>query len=161
MFYARPVETRRASRWKLDELAQRAGVSARTVRYYVQRGLLPAPEFRGPDTAYTDEHLARLRAIRVLQDRHLPLDAIEAALQTRSVAAVARIAEGEVPADLLGPAAPAPAPDRDEAPSRWERHGLAPGLELHVDEAASEEVRALAEALRREAAKHLGRRKRQ
>ena len=51
------METRRPSRWKLDELAERAGVSARTVRYYVQRGLVPAPEFRGPETAYGPEHV--------------------------------------------------------------------------------------------------------
>ena len=156
-----PVETRRASRWKLDELAQRAGVSPRTVRYYVQRGLVPAPEFRGPDTAYTDEHLARLRAIRALQERHLPLDAIEAALQGRSAAAVARIAEGEVPADLLDAPKDAPEVERESVASRWGRYALAPGLELHLDEAASEEVRALADALRREAAKHGARRRRQ
>lgn len=155
------METRRTSRWKLDELAQRAGVSPRTVRYYVQRGLVPAPEFRGPDTAYTDEHLARLRAIRALQDRHLPLDAIEAALQGRSPAAVARIAEGELPADLLGPPKAASEEAREDVAPRWSRYALAPGLELHLDEAASEEVRALAEALRREAAKHGARRRRQ
>jgi DNA-binding transcriptional MerR regulator len=153
------VDTRRASRWKLDELAERAGVSARTVRYYVQRGLVPAPEFRGPDTAYTDEHLARLKAIRALQERHLPLDAIEAALRGRSPAAVARIAEGELPADLLGTARP-PEPEREEAPTRWRRTTLAPGLELHLDEDATEAVRALADALRREAAKHGARGKR-
>ena len=43
----------------------------------------------------------------------------------------------------------------------WLARSLAPGLELHLDEAASEEVRALADALRREAAKHGARRKRQ
>ena len=35
------------SAYKLDDLAAAAGVSPRTVRYYVQRGLLPAPPFRG------------------------------------------------------------------------------------------------------------------
>ena len=50
--------------YKLEELARAAGTSPRTVRYYVQRGLLPAPAFRGKDTAYGPEHLVRLRAIR-------------------------------------------------------------------------------------------------
>ena len=59
----------------IEELADRAGVSRRTVRYYVQRGLLPAPPFKGPDTVYGEEHLVRLKAIRVLQARFLPLDA--------------------------------------------------------------------------------------
>jgi len=53
--------------FKLDELAAAAGVSGRTVRYYVQRGLLPAPQFRGRDTAYDEEHLLRLQAIRRMQ----------------------------------------------------------------------------------------------
>lgn len=156
MFYEGTiVETRRASRWKLDELAQRAGVSARTVRYYVQRGLVPAPEFRGPDTAYTEEHLTRLRAIRVLQARHLPLDAIEAALAGNPPAAVARIAEGEVPPELFG-APSLPRREPEDAPARWRRYTLAPGVELHVDEAAAEGARALVDALRREAARHGG-----
>ncbi|MFO0605188.1 MAG: MerR family transcriptional regulator [Polyangiales bacterium] len=159
------MEARRPSRWKLDELAQRAGVSPRTVRYYVQRGLVPAPEFRGPDTAYTDDHLTRLRAIRALQERHLPLDAIEAALANRTTADIARIASGEALPEGVGAAvtgatsAPAREPERattDAEPARWLRYVLAPGVELHVDESAGDEARALADALRREAARRVG-----
>lgn len=151
------MDARRGARWKLDELAERAGVSARTVRYYVQRGLLPAPEFRGPDTAYTDEHLARLRAVRALQERHLPLDEIQSVLAGRSPEAVERIAAGELPEA----AKPPPVERAEVAPetsSRWRRHALLPGVELHVDEAAGREARALAEALLREAARHAPRR---
>ncbi len=159
------MEARRPSRWKLDELAQRAGVSPRTVRYYVQRGLVPAPEFRGPDTAYTEEHLTRLRAIRALQERHLPLDAIESALAGRTTADIARIAAGEALPEGVGAAvtgatpAASREPERaqtDDEPARWLRYVLAPGVELHVDESAGEEARALADALRREAARRAG-----
>ncbi len=146
-------------RWKLDELAERAGVSARTVRYYVQRGLVPAPEFRGPDTAYRPEHLARLKAIRVLQARHLPLDAIQAALAARTVDEVARIAKGELPAALDAPPPLSRSADHDDALPVGEhvtRYTLAPGLELHIHDTASPQVRALAEALRREAAHREG-----
>src|SRR5690242_9918497 len=80
--------------WKLEELAQRAGVSPRTVRYYVQRGLLPAPRFRGRDTVYAQDHLLRLFAIRRLQERYLPLDAIQEHLSRRSTADLQRIVEG-------------------------------------------------------------------
>ena len=62
--------------WKLDELAREAGVAPRTVRYYVQRGLLPPPVFRGPDTVYEERHLLRLLAIRRLQQAFLPLERI-------------------------------------------------------------------------------------
>lgn len=81
--------------YKLDELARAAGTSPRTVRYYVQRGLLPAPAFRGKDTAYGREHLVRLKAIRRMQDAFLPLDAIAIELERRSIAELERLAEGD------------------------------------------------------------------
>lgn len=82
--------------YKLDELARAAGMSARTVRYYVQRGLLPPAAFRGKDTAYGHEHLVRLRAIRRLQEAFFPLDAIAAELEARPLAEIERIAEGKL-----------------------------------------------------------------
>lgn len=69
-------------------------MSVRTVRYYVQRGLLPAPAFRGKDTAYAHEHLVRLKAIRRLQEAYFPLDAIAGELASRSLAEIERIADG-------------------------------------------------------------------
>lgn len=152
------MDERRPQRLKLDELAERAGVSPRTVRYYVQRGLLPAPEFRGPDTAYGEEHLHRLKAIRVLQERHLPLDAIEATLASRSPEEIARIAKGRVPDAVESPPVVSRSPAPPAAPSseRVTRHTLAPGLELHLSDQASPEVRALADTLLREAARPKG-----
>ncbi len=139
--------------WKLDELAQHAGVSPRTVRYYVQRGLLPAPVFRGRDTEYTRSHLVRLRAIKRLQEHFLPLDAIQVELEGRSPADIERIADGHVlPAGAAAPVPPAgvasPRVARS-AHSTWERFALAAGLELHVSEAADEATRALADEVRR------------
>jgi DNA-binding transcriptional MerR regulator len=118
---------------KLTELADAAGVSPRTVRYYVQRGLLPAPVFRGKDTEYGDDHLARLKAIRALQDRFLPLDAIQAELDGAGPAGLAKLARAPR-VKAAAPAAAAPA----ATVARWERHELAPGVELHVrDDAAA------------------------
>lgn len=82
--------------YKIEELAAEAGVSPRTVRYYVQRGLLPAPEFRGKDTAYGREHLLRLRAIKRLQEAHLPLDEIQSRLAGMGTLEMERIAQGHV-----------------------------------------------------------------
>lgn len=131
---------------KLDELAQAAGVSARTVRYYVQRGLLPAPVFRGRDTAYGREHLVRLRAIRTLQERHLPLDAIQSVLDSTSVAQLEKL--GDATVEIQAPHTIVPsAPVARTNESTWRRIGLAPGLELHLSNEASERVRALANAL--------------
>ena len=69
--------------YKLTELAELAGVPPRTIRFYIQRELLPGPR-RGSQSRYTDEHLARLRVIRKLQDVPLPLDVIRETLNRLS-----------------------------------------------------------------------------
>src|SRR5262245_30192293 len=61
---------------ELDELAERAGVLPRTVRYYVSEGLLPPPMY-GKPAKYTEEHLERLILIKRLQkELYMPLDKI-------------------------------------------------------------------------------------
>ncbi|MEW2165573.1 MerR family transcriptional regulator [Streptomyces sp. NPDC007084] len=62
----------------VDELAARAGVTVRTVRFYSARGLLPPPVI-GPRRVghYSQEHLARLALIEELQHRGMTLAAIE------------------------------------------------------------------------------------
>jgi DNA-binding transcriptional MerR regulator len=60
-------------RFSLTELADLAGVTPRTVRYYITSGLLPSSGRSGPGAKYGDEDLARLRLIRRLQREHLPL----------------------------------------------------------------------------------------
>ena len=64
--------------YSLTDLVRLAGVTPRTVRYYVAQGLLPSPEQAGPSTRYGEGHLARLRLIRRLQRDHLPLAEIRA-----------------------------------------------------------------------------------
>lgn len=143
------------TRYKLDELAAAADVAPRTIRYYVQRGLLPAPAFHGKDTTYGPEHLLRLRALKRLQQAHLPLEAIQARLDAASEAELERIASaGVVELELPPLPEPAPRPRRGHGPrpaaperERWERVALLPGLELHVSDAASPEVRRIAEQL--------------
>lgn len=142
-----------AATFKLEELAKEAGVSARTVRYYVQRGLLPAPSFKGKDSAYGREHVVRLKAIRRLQERFLPLDAIQEELTRLPWAEIERIAEGRdgIAPRTVVPRVPEIPPPSPRVPSpvgeRWRRITLAPGLELHVAEGVSDEVRALCERL--------------
>lgn len=82
--------------YKIDELARASGMSVRTVRYYVQRGLLPAAAFRGKDTAYDHGHLVRLRAIRRLQEAFFPLEAIAVELDGRTAHEIEAIADGRV-----------------------------------------------------------------
>ncbi|WP_370422636.1 MerR family transcriptional regulator [Streptomyces sp. QH1-20] len=62
----------------VDELAARAGITVRTVRFYSTRGLLPPPEI-GPRRVghYGPDHLSRLALIEELQHQGLTLAAIE------------------------------------------------------------------------------------
>lgn len=66
----------------VDELAARAGVTVRTVRFYATRGLLPPPVI-GPRRVghYGREHLARLALIEELQHQGMTLAAIERYMQ--------------------------------------------------------------------------------
>lgn len=98
----------------IDELADRAGVSRRTVRYYVQRGLLPAPTGVGRGKHYTEAHLARLVRIRELQESGVSL--------------------AEVAARLSGAVSPRPhEPSREEPmQSTWTRVRITDDVELFV-----------------------------
>jgi DNA-binding transcriptional MerR regulator len=64
----------------IQELADRAGVTTRTIRYYVEQGVLPPPG-RGRPSEYTGEHLRLLDAIRRLKEQYLPLEEIRDILQ--------------------------------------------------------------------------------
>ncbi|MET7701968.1 MerR family transcriptional regulator [Streptomyces sp. NPDC005485] len=66
----------------VDELAARAGVTVRTVRFYSTKGLLPPPVI-GPRRVghYGQDHLARLALIEELQHQGMTLAAIERYLQ--------------------------------------------------------------------------------
>jgi DNA-binding transcriptional MerR regulator len=67
--------------YTIGSLADTAGVSRRTVRFYVQRDLLPPPEGLGRSAHYSDEHLARLLEIKAWQEEGIPLDEIHGRLR--------------------------------------------------------------------------------
>ncbi|MBL8111736.1 MAG: MerR family transcriptional regulator [Acidobacteria bacterium] len=140
-----------AARYSLEALADKAAVSARTVRYYVQRGLLPPPVFRGRETTYGEEHLLRLRAIQRLKDRFLPLDAIAAELDRRSLRELEALADGRDTQVEPPQAWPAPRPVVAPISQTQTRYQLAPGLDLTLTDDAPGASRALAERLLLEA----------
>lgn len=72
---------RSETRHGIRELVQLTGVPRRTIRYYVQRGLLEAPLGRGRGHYYTSAHLERLRQIRQLQEQGLSLEEIRHRLE--------------------------------------------------------------------------------
>ena len=67
---------------RIDDLAKRAGVPTRTIRYYTQQGLLHPPHLKGRVGFYDDKHLERLRLIKELQEkRFLPLSVIRSVIR--------------------------------------------------------------------------------
>jgi DNA-binding transcriptional MerR regulator len=67
--------------YRLQELVERSGLPARTIRWYQSEGLLPKPGKHGRDAVYSDEHLERLALIAELRDRGLTLVAIRDLVQ--------------------------------------------------------------------------------
>lgn len=157
--------------YDLGELGDRAGVTPRTIRYYIQQGLLRSPGMTGPGAKYGQGHLDRLRLIRRMQREHLPLAEIRRRLEAMSDVQVRELlARREVAgepgatysgaaadyarsllssASLRQPGRPAPAPPPPPAAERsqWERISLTPDLELHVRRPLSREHNKVVERL--------------
>jgi DNA-binding transcriptional MerR regulator len=64
----------------VDELAERTGITVRTLRFYASEGLLPAPERRGRVAYYGETHRLRLELIRTLQEHGYTLSAVQRVL---------------------------------------------------------------------------------
>src|SRR4029434_8072841 len=102
-----------AVRDAIGDLADLGGVSRRTVRYYIQEGLLPAPFGVGRGDHYGPEHLNALLRIKALQEAGRTLDEIRRPSSKRD-----RVAQTmSAPLPVVEP---------------WRRIELAPGVELHV-----------------------------
>lgn len=136
----------------LATLCGLTGVTVRTVRYYVQQGLLPSPGV-GPSARYGRLHLERLSLIRRMQREHLPLAEIRHRLASLAPSVAPLLATPPPASDAPRPGAgsvedyvrsvlggaptpmhsgggpvPVPAPAR----SQWDRIALSPDVELHV-----------------------------
>ncbi len=107
-----------AARYGVEELAALGGITRRTVRYYVQEGLLPAPLGVGRGRHYGEEHLARLQAVKALQEKGLSLEEVRRELER------GRTRGGAAREALL--------PEAAVARSAWTRLEIVPGVELHV-----------------------------
>lgn len=115
-------------RFSLDELAARAGLSPRTVRYYIAEGLVSRPEGEKRGAHYLRRHLEQLLLIRRWTEAGLSLERVR---------------------ELIA-GAPDDPPPRRAAPGSvevWSRLTLADGAELHLEPGRAgltpEQVRAL------------------
>jgi DNA-binding transcriptional MerR regulator len=132
-----------------EQLAEKANVSLRTVRYYIQEGLIEAPESRGPGAHFTNTHLSQLLRIRLMQDAGFDLKTIKElgpAIETSTMvlakspelrAAAMKIVEARRLARRARADEP-DEPDEDEKAERLDarsaiRIPMADGVELMVD----------------------------
>lgn len=69
---------------RIGQLAQKAGVSAPTIKYYVKEGLLPQPVKTSRNMAYYDEScVQRINLIkRIQKERFLPLEVIKRLIES-------------------------------------------------------------------------------
>jgi DNA-binding transcriptional MerR regulator len=67
--------------YSIEELAAQAGMTARNVRAYRTRGLLPPPLRRGRITRYDHSHLERLLDVQQLRESGVPLRMITEAAE--------------------------------------------------------------------------------
>jgi DNA-binding transcriptional MerR regulator len=86
--------------YSLAELAEVTGLEERTIRSYIERGLLAGANARGRAASYSDEHLARLNIIMSLRRArpNIGLSEIRVFLQNLSPDQIKRFAGGEITA---------------------------------------------------------------
>jgi DNA-binding transcriptional MerR regulator len=102
-------------RYSVGELAELGDVSRRTVRYYVQEGLIPTPYGLGRGSHYGPEHLEELLRVKAMQEQGMSLEAVR------------RCLSGEAAASVPLAKSPTPVPR-----SQWMRMEVIPGVEIHV-----------------------------
>jgi DNA-binding transcriptional MerR regulator len=102
--------------FSIEELAALTGVSRRTIRFYIQSGLVDRPVGTARSAHYTRRHLQRLLDIAAWQAEGLTLDGIRQRIEAPPEAPPARA---------------------KSALEVWTRLTLADGVELHVNAEAA------------------------
>lgn len=133
-FVRLPAEVRNQvhSRYTMTQLEELTGFSARTIRYYIQEGLIGPAFGRGPSATYDRDQFLRLMRVAELKTEFPALDQIRERLNGISTA------------DLEAHFAVRAGPEEE----RWRRVRVHPDLELHVravDDPDRRFARAIAE----------------
>jgi len=90
----------------IGELARETGVSIRTIRYYMEEGLLPPSRARGKYAVFDNEYIDRVHLIRIMKETYyLPLKEIRRQVENLNPQEIkdllAKYEEGN-PADQAG-----------------------------------------------------------
>jgi DNA-binding transcriptional MerR regulator len=123
----------------LEELCTLVDMNKRTIRFYMQRGLVDRPEGTGKGAYYTHRHLEQLLGVRKWKEAGLSLERIQELLGNEDRA--------------TGAGRPIPPPRARKAGSVevWSHLYIREGIELHIEPQQSgltpEQVRALCRAV--------------
>lgn len=101
-------------RYSIDHLAALAGVTPRTVRFYIAEGLVDRPEGEKRGAHYVQRHLDQLLRIRRWTDSGLSLERVRELMSG-------------------APEDPSPRPVAPGSVEVWSRVTVADGLEVHVE----------------------------
>ena len=105
------------SYYNIETLAQMTGLTRRSIRYYVQRELIPKPEGGGRGHYYTDEHLRRIEIIKKWQAQGVPLEKMKELLAQGKTEYVVRESAAEYHA-------------LRSSTTQWTRVSIGPDVEL-------------------------------
>jgi DNA-binding transcriptional MerR regulator len=95
-------------KYTIKELCELTGYSVRTIRYYIQEGLLEPPAGRGRGGFYFNSHLDQLNKIKALQEKGMKLNSMIEYFQKDQVQ------------------------EPESSRNLWVKYEVSPGLEINV-----------------------------
>lgn len=114
------------TKYTIEQLSELTGFPIRTIRFYIQQGMIPASAGRGLGAGYDDSHMEPLLEIRRLQTEGVQLSAIRTRLARPTVCREAELVAAKVSAP--------PPMVADSASEACRRIRLADGCEMIVSE---------------------------
>ena len=133
--YSMTVMKNSAKKLTIDEICTLVEMNKRTVRYYIQKGLVDRPEGKGKGAFYSQVHLEQLLTIRKWKTAGLSLDRIQTILI------------GEKEDRACDHPLPPPLPKKQGTVEVWSRMHIKDGIEIHIEPRRAgltpEQVRAL------------------
>lgn len=133
--YRISVMKNEVKKFTIDEICALVEMNKRTVRYYIQKGLVDRPEGVGKGAFYSQTHLEQLLAIRKWKAAGLSLERIQ------------DILAGEKDGDYSDKPVPPPLSKKQGAVEVWSHMHVGDGIEMHIEPKRAglspEQVRAL------------------
>ncbi|WP_419656008.1 transcriptional regulator, MerR family [Desulfosarcina variabilis str. Montpellier] len=108
-------------KFTIDEICALVEMNKRTVRYYIQKGLVDRPEGIGKGAFYSHSHLEQLLAIRKWKAAGLSLERIQ------------DILAGEKQGETGDRPLPPPLPRKQGTVEVWSHMHVCDGIELHIE----------------------------